>query len=591
MRSWILVVALLSCGDGGGGPLTDGNVAVTAVALPYADGQTTGVAYTPDDRLLAIVDGQLVSVAPAGGPFTVLNADPVHVGLAVAPDGYVYTSTGSEIRTYAPGATTPTTVDVEDGSVRFSFSPSNAVIASIISSQTTNTTALRSTDHGATWPGLTLHTGGPGIPYSGDIVYAPNGDILVSTWESFHRSVDDGQTWTNTTPGPRASFGCCLVGLANGDILHFAAGAGGLQRSTDSGATWTELTPFNAAPLLRQVVERPDGSLLGLGNLSSGGGNVAIRAPGALQSSTDGGATWTEHILVNAHAFATKGDRIALGLGYPVDETPWPYGGVFESFDDAASWIPSGNSVIKDEFVKEFTWDTAGRLMLIAHGALYRQTAEGWRALHYDHLGLGGLAVMGDGTLVLMLRGLYASTDDGRSWTGRDITVEIPAGMDLRSILENGTNDNLLLAYTDGSTTPAGILLRSDLTTDVQVPMPGAVLQMAQERGGTIYAQTWDVPTARHLQSFDGAVSFQEMPARVAPLDYNSAGRYISSVNFDADAAVHFVLIDPDDEQQQLFLSGLPHADYLVNKVRFSPDDRLYLLSGSGLFASTGPVR
>lgn len=590
MRIWKFAALLLACGsDSGGGPLSDGSVTVKGVELPYADGQTTGVAYTLDDKLLAVVDGQLVAVAADGGPFTVINADPVHVGLAVAPDGYLYASTGSEIRTYAPGATTPTTVDVEDGAVHFSFSPTNAVIASIISAANPSTIALRSTDHGATWTGLTLHNGGPGFAYNGDVVYAPNGDILVSTWESFHRSVDDGQTWTSHTPGPRASFGCCLVGLANGDILHFAAGAGGLQRSADGGMTWSQLTPFNEPPLWRQVLERPDGSLLGLGNLDAGGGGIPIRGVGALHSSNDGGATWSERILVNAHAFAAKGDRIALGLGYPAGETPWPYGGVFESFDDGSSWVPSGNTPIDNEFVEEFTWDTEDRLMVVAHHAVYRRTAEGWRAMHYDQTGLGGLAVMGDGTIVLLSRGFYTSSDDGRSWSRRDLAVEIPVGLRLRSVLETYTNDNLLLAYDDFNPAPAGILIRSNLTTDVQVPMPGAVVQMAQERGGTIYALTWDLPDIKHHQSFDGAMSFQEMPPRVAALDYNGAGRYLASVNIDA--AMRYVLINPADEQQRLFISGLPHEEYLVTRARFSPDDHLYLLSGSGLFESTEPVR
>jgi photosystem II stability/assembly factor-like uncharacterized protein len=592
MRSWIFVVALFACGDDGGGdggPLTDGNVTVAPVTFPYADGQATGVGFTPDDKLLAIVDGQLVSVADDGGAFTVINADPVHVAMAIAPDGTIYTSTGSEVRTYAPNATTPTIVDIDDGSVRFSFSPTGSVIASVITGDQNRTMrAYRSTDHGATWPRLALHDGSTSAVFAADVVYAPNGDILLSMSDSFHRSVDDGQSWMNFTPGARQSFACCLVGLANGDILHYGAGIGGLQRSTNGGMTWTELTLFNESPLWRQIIERADGTLLGIGNLGSGGGGVAIRAPGALFESTDGGATWTERITVNTHAVAAKGDRIALGLGSA--DQPKNYGGVFETFDDGTTWIPSGTTPIPPEDAQQITFDPDGQLMVIAHRALYRRTDAGWRALAYDALGLGGLAVIGDGTLVMVRNGFYFSTDNGRSWQSRDLQVTPFAGAGLSSIIETYTNDNLLLSYTDGNPNPAGILVRSNVTTDVEVPMPGAVLHMAQERGGTIYAQTFDVPSQRQHQSFDGGLSFMEMPTINPAEDYNSAGRYVARVQTQNDG-IQVVLVSVTDEQLVLTLTGLPHAPYLINRVRFGPDDTLYILSGSGLFESTAPVR
>lgn len=603
MRRLLLAVALFACGDDGGGdggPLTDGNVTVAPVELPYAIGQTTAVDYTPDGKLVAISDGQLVEVPAAGGAFTVINADPVHVWMSVGPDGTIYTVTATELRTYAAGATTPTIVPIDPAGplatnrrvegARFSFSPTGTALVAL----TNNNPAMyayRSDDRGATWvPQPVFTAGGNVLQNGGDITYAANGDLIMSTFQSFSRSVDGGTTWTTITPGPRAGYGGRLVPLANGDVLHYPPGGGGLLISRDAGQSWTELTPFNTAPLWTEVIERADGSLLGIANRRGAGNGFPIRAPMSLYESTDGGVTWSERITANSHDVAATGDRIALGLGWPVEDLGGPYGGVYETFDRGTEWIPSGFERISGERIGDFTFDTDGQLVLMANQGLYRRTAAGWRALAYDHLGLGKIAVLGDGTILIVRPGtFFQSADDGQTWTQRDVAVNLGDRLGPASVVELRTNDELLVSWLNMGIPPAGILVRSNRTSDVEVPMPATVTHLVQMRGGTVYATVDDAVT-RQFQSFDGAMSFLETAEVNRVHDYNGADRGLVWTN-GADGLMHYGLVNVAGEVQNLTLAGLPHAEYLVRKERFAPDDTLYLGSGSGLFQSTAPVR
>ncbi len=573
---------------------------VAPVELPYAIGQTTAVDYTPAGTLVAISDGKLVEVPAAGGPFTVINADPVHIWMAVGPDGTIYTVTATELRTYAPGATTPTIVPIDPAGplatnrrvegARFSFSSTGAALVAL----TNNNPAMyayRSDDHGATWGPQPLFNGGGNVlANGGDVTYAANGDLIMSTFQSFSRSVDGGTTWTTVTPGPRAGYGGRLVPLASGDILHYPPGGGGLLVSRDGGQSWTELTPFNLAPLWTDVIERSDGSLLGIANRRGAGGGFPIRAPMSLFESTDRGVTWTERITANTHDVAATGDRVALGLGWPDEDLGGPYGGVYETFDRGAEWIPSGFERISGERVGDFTFDTEGRLVLMANQGLYRRTDAGWRALAYDHLGLGKIAVLGDGTIMIVRSGtFFLSADDGRTWTQRDVAANLGTRLGPASVIELRTNDELLVSWLDMGIPPGGILVRSSRTADVEVPMPATVAYLTQTRGGTVYATVND-NMVRTFQSLDGAVSFLETTGIPQVRDYNGADRGLVWTN-GADGFMHYGLLNLAGEVQTLTLTGLPHREYLVRRERFAPDDTLYLASGSGLFQSTAPVR
>lgn len=599
----MLVVALVACGDDGGGdgPLTDGNVTVAPVELPYASGQTTAVDFKADGALIAISDGQLVEVPADGGAFVVINPDPEHVWMAVSPDGFTYTATATELRTYAPGATTPVVAPIDPAgplatnqrveAVRFAFSPTGAPLV-VMTNNFPDAFAYRSDDHGVTWTPVPLNSGrGNVIPYGGDVTYAGNGDLIVSTYESFDRSTDGGQTWTRVGPAPRASYGGRLLARANGELFHYPPGGGGLQKSMDGGATWTELTPFNMAPLWTEVIERSDGTLLGIANrFSGGGGGIPIRAPMALYESTDGGTTWTERITANAHDIAAAGDRVALGLGWPTEDISSIYGGVFQTFDRGASWIPSGFARISSETFASFTWDTEGRLLVIANNMLLRRTDAGWRALAYDRLGLGRVAVAEDGTIFILRRDTtYFSIDDGASWTHREPIVDRGFRDRPVAVAELYTNDELLVSYLDEGDPPNGILIRIDRRGETAVPQPGTILSLLQMRGGTLYAEVDDVPTSRTAQSFDGGVSFSDTQKLIAR-DFNGADRYLTKENNTA-AQAEYVLVGIDGAKQVLALTGLPHAPYLVDRERFAPDDTLVLMSGSGLFESTAPVR
>jgi len=137
---------------------------------------------------------------------------------------------------------------------------------------------------------------------------------------SVYRSLDAGSTWNRRSQGPL--LGGFAVDPRNAATVY-AGFLDGVAKSTDSGATWA--TPVRIGnDLAEHLVIDPDRGTL----YATGGGRDIVYI------SRNAGLTWLESRLSGAQ-WAT---RVALGRLPSVLYATTPFGGVYRSVDDGASW-------------------------------------------------------------------------------------------------------------------------------------------------------------------------------------------------------------------------------------------------------------
>ncbi len=204
----------------------------------------------------------------------------------------------------------------------------------------------KTTDGGRTWKAsltISKNTGVSDVvmdPRNADILYASAYQRRRHVWtlidggpeSALYKSVDGGQTWKKLTRGlPSEDLG--RIGLAiaplNPDVVYATVEAankkGGLYRSTDRGATWEKRGDYvsSSPQYYSEIVADPKD----VDRLYSMDMNLKV--------STDGGATFKnlgeKHKHVDNHAMwidPENTDYYLVGCD----------GGVYESFDRAATW-------------------------------------------------------------------------------------------------------------------------------------------------------------------------------------------------------------------------------------------------------------
>ncbi len=268
----------------------------------------------------------------------------------------------------------------------------------------------RSTDGGFTWEQKSS-----GIALTDRtvdcIVMADSGHVLIGTnshtGSRIYRSVDQGETWTET--GVLASSAFALT--PEGHILVANTGYGTMHLSTDNGHTW-------------EPVAMP----LGLTDdiVINDSGHVFVGGWG-FQRSRDGGQTWTGmDVGGNVRSIAIDAEgRVYAGNWGDQDSNS----GIFRSEDNGDTWTPLklGFRVNRN---RNIAFTAEGHILAGSWGqGIWKSTDDGatWNQSNdgLGHLTLRHLYVTADGIVLAGTDGggVYRSEDGGESWTQVGITV------------------------------------------------------------------------------------------------------------------------------------------------------------------------
>ena len=211
------------------------------------------------------------------------------------------------------------------------------------------------------------------------LVQSPDGTIFATQRTWFHKSTDDGATWTHHVRDPGGFSGWMLQFDAEGTMLNVChAGdrsAPTVWSSADEGETWQQIGQVeieipDVLSLGFSVTRLPDGTLLLpvlVGSNRIGDGEAALLEPATcrIYRSSDGGQTWPEYSVlghwcceVNLHQLpagrllaAIRYQRQSLPDDPPdlLDLTgataanngfPFKHAFVAHSDDGGASWTP-----------------------------------------------------------------------------------------------------------------------------------------------------------------------------------------------------------------------------------------------------------
>gem|GEM_PF-2119937 len=605
-RSLLLLIVPMLCvlgacesptDDGTPAPGSPTEVVMAPLAnLPLLGGDVTGIAITSSDRIVALIDGKLCTMEPAGGVPSILNGDADHLAMGLDPaSGALYTLSASEFRTYDIGTGARTSVPFSvPGRIESSwitFSPAGEPFITILTNYP-RTFTFYSADRGKSWTQLAFNGGSAYMAYSGDIAFTQSGTLLAGDYAGLYATDDHGATWrpVNTS---MPNFPVRMLGVANGDIYRYTPGVGNLAVSRDGGRSFSEITSPQSF-FIAALRQGPDGALYALAATSTAGATLNDR-PMQFARSADGGASWQFLVFGTGHDFALRGPMIALGLathGYTTREL----GGILISADRGARWTPAGLEPAKQ--TQDFALDRSGNLLILADQGLYRRTPSGWQSLG-SRYGFFRFAATPTGRLLLssVTDAIY-SNDDGASWrpTAFDNYLYPGIGTIAQPVILGRRNGEFLCSITtyrdDLGTHTAGALYRLgvDGTMKKLSPGPHNFVAMVEDAHGLLYGST--VNFSDFLRSLDGGESWQTEATTTSALAFNSANKAftIGTVGTRGNA---FLFGDPaSGTMTELTLSGFTSLPQYITSARFGPDDRLYILTrDEGLFISQSPLK
>jgi photosystem II stability/assembly factor-like uncharacterized protein len=275
---------------------------------------------------------------------------------------------------------------------------------------------FRSRDAGATW-----FQANQGRPVGGALAIAadpgnPN-HLLLGTDDGVFVTRNGGQDWEATSSAPRGPV--FAVAVDHGGRL-LAAGERGVVKSGD-GSTWQALPPPSGLTLVRSLVR---------GHLP---GQVYALGAGGLMRSDNFGETWTAPGIGLPRGEVTNLLITPAVLLCVVDGQLWATDEKAKIWHSRSDGLPAGR-------IQALSEDTSGALWAAAGDRLYTTlTAKPdgpWRSagnpLPEQSTDIRGIARSPDGgrLLVSTHRGLYASTDEGITWSaiGDNLPGHLEAG-------------------------------------------------------------------------------------------------------------------------------------------------------------------
>ncbi len=234
---------------------------------------------------------------------------------------------------------------------------------------------LKSTDAGATWtqiPGpfagpfsatsipSAAHIGDLAVhPTNGQIILAAVGNVLPGTKRGVYRSVDGGQTWTQTLNTSGASVTGVVFDPTNGNNAFAVAILRGFYKSTDAGQTWNlangtgsnvlpstnvgrialAIDPSNPTTLYAGIANQTDSTLLGLFKTTDAGNNwTQLTTTPPYCAPTGGNAQCNyDNVVrvdpVNSNVIYVGGSGRGVGVGVLLTST------LFRSLDGGTKWL------------------------------------------------------------------------------------------------------------------------------------------------------------------------------------------------------------------------------------------------------------
>jgi len=584
---FVLTVALVlaSCTKDGGSTTPtpeNGDVPMSRVAsLPTAGGNTTSVDFLDATTIVAVIESKIYTIPVAGGTPTMRYDNAAYTQLVVGGGGEIYARTDDALYVIASIGATPvkTSLQIKTAqtlNVLMSVGPNGQCYVRILS-YPASIMIYTSADRGQTWTTMPLPKG---FAYGGGLCFgASANEIYVSGPSSFHTSTDAGATWT-TAPAPIPNYGGELLRRANGDIICYVPGGGGLRVSRNNGTSFTDVLPFNRAPYIWKLVEDANGDLvaaLSATVVTSG------EKPLEIMRSKDGGATW-EHLY-----FSLGHDMALAGQNILVAQSSRAAGGVAVSNDNGVSFTVSGLSTVSS--ITSFGFDGNGALIIAADNALFQQTTSGWRSLGPPTTATS-ITTTPQGTIyVASTVTSYVSTNNGSTWqsatmpsytysgVGR-IGMPVVFGMKNGNALVSVTtyrSDLVPAVHTNGSLviiTPAGAATRASVN--------GNFVKMLQDADGVLYGGTDNFTSAR--QSLDGGMSWTEVPKGIPAFAIDGRNKFIGY----GDLSSFKMGTIGSDALSTLTLSGFPLPSNSIIQARFDKSNHLWLLcGGQDLYAAT----
>ncbi len=187
----------------------------------------------------------------------------------------------------------------------------------------------------------------------------------VSIGDGVYKSVDGGESWTNTGLGNTERIVKILVDPTKTDTVYACAPGKlwsdsedrGVYRTTDGGKTWTKVLKggnlSTGCSMISMDRQNPSTLFAGMWDFRrkgwtfrSGGDSADVPSASGLLKSTDGGTTWTDLDEKSAKGLPSKPwGRVAVSVApgkanvvYAFIEAAIPKNGLYRSDDGGATW-------------------------------------------------------------------------------------------------------------------------------------------------------------------------------------------------------------------------------------------------------------
>jgi photosystem II stability/assembly factor-like uncharacterized protein len=354
---------------------------------------------------------------------------------------------------------------------------------------------------------------------------------------------DYGRTWSPIFDrAPTGSIGDVAVSPSQPDVIYVGTGEGlhrpdlgvgdGVFKSTDGGRTWAHVGLADVQQVGRLVVHPTDPRTVFVAALGHPYGPNEQRG---VFRTTDGGATWTKVLYLDANTGASQVEidptnpRTVYASLWEDREGPWENGnfsgrksGVFKSIDGGTTWrrltrgLP-GAGLADAQFIVAVAPSLPSRLYVLVRGrdegGVYRSDDGGdsWVRVSTDARLDVDLRVHPRNPDVVFAAGTasYRSDDGGRTWTS---IKGAPGGDDYQRIWINPLHPEFMIFTADQGatiTTNAGRTWSSwynqptaqlyHVTTDNQFPYwiyggqqeSGAIGISSRGNGGQISFRDW----------------------------------------------------------------------------------------------------